>query len=353
MKRVLFGHLIGAWLAFTCTAQAEAIRVASYNTELSREGPGLLLRDIEDRTRDTVAIAQIIASAKTDIIALQGVDWDVENRTLKALQSLIAAQGELYKYTFTLRPNSGLETSLDMDGNGRLGEAADAQGFGAFSGQGGLALLSKFPINKTKALNYSDLLWRDLPGAQLPVHPDGTPFPSAQAQDNQRLSSTGHWIIPVSLPDGTTLKIMCFQAGPPVFDGPEDRNGLRNRDEIRIWAHLLDGTFGEEAEDPFVIVGGANLDPFRGQGHRNAIQGLLSHVRIQDPVPKDNSAKASPATVEWERVGPMRVDYVLPSSGLTVLSSGVLWPLKSAERRTASRHRLVWVDMEVGRKEEN
>ena len=38
------------------------------------------------------------------------------------------------------------------------------------------------------------------------------------------------------------LTILAFAATAPVFDGPEDRNGLRNAAEIGLWPLLLDGT---------------------------------------------------------------------------------------------------------------
>ena len=47
----------------------------------------------------------------------------------------------------------------------------------------------------------------------------------------------------------------------------------------------------------------------------------------------------------------MRVDVVLPQRGLTVTASGVLWPAPGAPLAetvaTASRHRLVWVDLDL------
>jgi hypothetical protein len=45
----------------------------------------------------------------------------------------------------------------------------------------------------------------------------------------------------------------------------------------------------------------------------------------------------------------LRVDYVLPSAGLAVVASGVIWPAAGDPMRAAveaaSRHRLVWVDV--------
>ena len=53
-------------------------------------------------------------------------------------------------------------------------------------------------------------------------------------------------------------------------------------------------------------------------------------------------------TVEWDRTGRMQVDYVLPDQTLTVLDSGVFWPAPSPLLEAAkTRHRLIWVDVEL------
>ncbi len=47
--------------------------------------------------------------------------------------------------------------------------------------------------------------------------------------------------------------------------------------------------------------------------------------------------------------GNLRADYVLPKKGLKVLDAGVLWPEAgpvAEAARTASAHRLVWVDLD-------
>ena len=47
--------------------------------------------------------------------------------------------------------------------------------------------------------------------------------------------------------------------------------------------------------------------------------------------------------------GNLRVDYVLPSATLAVSGAGVFWPAPgdpaAGVAATASRHRLVWVDI--------
>nr|WP_245514023.1 endonuclease/exonuclease/phosphatase family protein [Antarcticimicrobium luteum] len=334
--------------------------MASFNTELQREGPGLLLRDIERGEDDRVAaVVAVIARAGADILALQGIDWDHEGRALTALTARLDAAGAPYPHRLALRPNSGMASGGDLDGDGVPGGPGDSQGFGHFTGQGGIAVLSRFPIVADAVRDFSGTLWRDMPGALLPAYPDGSPFPSQQAQAIQRLSSTGHWAVPIALPDGTTLTLLTFQAGPPVFDGPEDRNGRRNHDEIVFWKLYLDGAFGPAPPDRFILAGGANLDPQDGAGRHQAIRALLADPRVTDPRPaSEGGARAGDQghagpdrldTVDWDGPGRLRVDYVLPSSDWTVEGASVHWPGPGDPGRDAalraSRHRLVWVDL--------
>ncbi|NOD65519.1 MULTISPECIES: endonuclease/exonuclease/phosphatase family protein [unclassified Ruegeria] len=327
------------------SAQAEVVRIATYNTELSRKGPALLLRDIGRDDPQVLAVVSVISAAQPDIIALQGIDWDLEGAAIQALSQKLRNAGVDYGYFYAAQPNAGLETALDLDGDGRTHGPGDAQGWGQFTGQGGLAILSRYEIITDEILSFSELLWQDLPGAVLPFV-DDHPFPSEAAHKTQRLSSTAHWVVPIDTPLGR-LGLMTFHAAPPVFDGPEDRNGLRNRDEIRFWSVLLNGDLGPVPKDPFVIAGDANLDPSRGEGHKQAIHALLENPVVQDPLPTDPTG--SIATVDWKATGEMRVDFVLPSRDLRVLDSGVLWPKEDAPLREdadqASRHRLVWVDV--------
>lgn len=324
-------------------AQADTIRIATFNTELSRDGPGLLLRDIQRGDPQVAAVVEVLTATRPDIVALQGIDWDLDSLALSALASALKDAGLNYPHQFAEQPNTGLETDIDLDGNGQTHEPRDAQGWGRFTGQGGLAVLSRFPIAVPEVTSFTDMLWQDLPGATLPKV-NGSPFPSKQAQAIQRLSSTAHWMIPIEAPDGR-LNLMTFHATPPVFDGPEDRNGLRNRDETQLWSLLLDGAFGPAPERRFVIAGDANVDPKLGDGRKDAIRALLSDPRLQDPQPK--ARDGSLTTVTWKGVGDRRVDYILPSADWLVEDAGVFWPDTAGHEpaATASRHRLVWVDL--------
>jgi hypothetical protein len=336
--------LVVALVLAALAARAETVRVATWHLDLARAGPGLLLRDIR-RSEDPrlAAIAGVIAAVAPDILVVQGIDYDRNLRALGALRDRVAAAGGHYPHLFALRPNTGWPTGLDMDGDGRRGGPRDAQGYGTFSGQGGMAILSRYPLDDEAATDFSPMLWRDLPGALLPRLPDGRPFPSEAAQAAQRLSSVGHWAVPVRLPSGP-LMLLAFHATTPVFDGVEDRNGRRNHDEIRFWQHYLDGAFGPAPARRFVLIGDANLDPGRGQGRRGAIRALLADPRLRDPLP-------GRATVAWEQTGPLRVSYVLPSADLRMGGAGVHWPPEGTPGRAAAEvagpHRLIWVDLAV------
>ena len=317
-------------------AWADTFRIATYAAPLSRNGPGLLLRDIaKEGDTQLAAVVAVIDDAAPDVILLTDFDYDLDGAALAAFAGLF---GDRYPHHFASQPNTGLATGLDLDRNGRLGEPRDAQGYGRFAGDGGLAVLSRFPIGVVRDL--SDMLWRDLPGAVLPQS-DGTPFLTDRVLAVQRLSTTGHWIVPIVLPDGP-LHLLAFSATPPVFDGPEDRNGLRGRDELRLWEAVLDGTFGPPPAH-FVVTGNANLDPMDGDGDSDAMAAFLARPDLQDPLPGQDTA-------DWpEEGGPgnLRVSYVLPASEWQVLDAGVVWdsPSLGSDGLAAGPHRLVWVDI--------
>lgn len=128
------GSAIGLslWLA-SASASADPFRIATYAAPLSRDGPGLLLRDIvsgEDKA--IAAIQEVISAADPDILLLTDFDHDAGVAALNAFADLLAKRGTVYPFRFALPSNAGLPTGFDLDGNGALGEARDAMGCGAF-----------------------------------------------------------------------------------------------------------------------------------------------------------------------------------------------------------------------------
>jgi hypothetical protein len=166
--------------------------------------------------------------------------------------------------------------------------------------------------------------------------------------------------VPVDAPGGPLL-IHAHAATPPVFDGPEDRNGLRARDELRLWEAWLDGALGPRPDLPFVLLAKTNLDPADGEGDRAAMAAVLSRPDLRDPRPASPGARAAadpthsgdPAldTADWSDGPPgnLRVSYALPSRHWEVLASGVIWPEPGAplhpEAEAAGPHRLVWAEI--------
>lgn len=299
-------------LVFALPLRAEGLRLAMLYADLSRDGPGLIYRDLL-KSEDPAVAATVarLAAARADVLLLCGLDWDAQGLALAALAGAIAgAGGPDYPLRLALRPNAGQPTGLDLDGDGRRGGPGDAQGFGAFPGQGGMALLSRLPLAGEVA-DHTARLWREMP--------DPPPLP-AEELALRRLSSTGHWQVPLRLADGRALTVMGWCAGPPAFGRGRD-NVRRNADETRFWSALLDGAFGPPPAPPFVLLGSANLDPQAGDGDPAAIRALLADPRLRDPRPAQGDG--SLWTVDWTRLrsgapgpGRLRSDYILPSRDL-------------------------------------
>lgn len=314
-----------------------------------------MLRDIaKGDDAQIAAIQAIIANVAPDVLLLTDFDYDLDGMALRAFND----SGPNLPYIYASLPNTGMQTGIDLDGDGYLGDARDGQGYGRFSGDGGMALLSRYPIGSVRDL--SATLWKDVEGATLPFV-DGQPFPSIAAHNAQRLSTSAHWIVPITLPNGIALQLLAWSATPPVFDGDEDRNGLRNRDELLLFETII----AAEALTQFVVIGNANLDPMDGQGMTGAMANFLANPLIQDPKPASIGAKiaadpthrGNPATdtADWEGENPgnLRVSYVLPSAEWRVTDAGVFWPapdnpnsvLLGEDGLAAGPHRLVWVDL--------
>ncbi len=341
-----------------------------WRIDLQTAGPGLALRYILARAPRPVLAAQVTAHIRPDILVLSGLDHDHGLVTLSAFRDLMAEQGHHFDHIHAFASNAGLRTGLDMNGNRRTDTPDDAQGYGSFTGQKALAVLSRVPIDAAKSRDFSSFLWADLPDGQSPHAPDG-PMADALVHATQRLSSTGHWDIALMTENGP-LHLLIWQAGPPAFGGAGTRNAARNHDETAFWTTFLDNRLPMPPPDaPFVLMGGSNLDPFDGDGQGEAMQALLAHPAVKDPAPTSIgasiAAESDPRsavhtgphaqdTVQWPQEngpGNLRVSYILPSRALRVLRAGVFWPapddplatLIGTDTSAPSRHRPAWVDV--------
>ena len=343
-------------------AEAEAgLKLALWNSDLERKGPGLLLRDIAGGKDPQVEAAlQLLAALDADALLLTGFDYDHGMLAARRFADRLAALGPDYPHLLALRPNRGMATALDLDGDGQRGGPGDAQGFGYFSGQSGMLLLSKLPIDHAGIRDFSGFLWADLPGALWPAT-----LPS-EARKVLRLSTTGHWEVPLILPDGGRLRLLAWHGGPPVFGAGGGVNARRNHDETAFWTALIEGRLpAPPPQPPFVILGIANLDPEDGEGRPEAIRSLIAHPLLQDPAPRapaqpgwppdEPGHNGDPAfdTAVFAQTGGLRVGVILPDAGQGVPASGILRPppgdpLADAAAR-ASRSFPLWVRLGIRR----
>lgn len=301
-------------------------------------------------------MAQIISGLAPDIVVLSGIDYDLHNTTLDAFRALLFEQGLDLTYIFAPEPNAGRARGLDLNGDGWPHGPDDADGYADYAGARSLGILSRYPFQLAEKRDFSHMLWNDLPDALL--FSGVTP----EQRNHHRLSSVAHLELPVITTTGKSLRLLVYQAGPPVFGGHPDRNRNRNHDETAFWARLLDADLQQPPpKAPFVLIGGTNLDPFDGDGLPNAMRALLSHPKLQDPQPisagaaaqanPDHAGPADQDTVEWDTPqGNLRVSYVLPSVDMAVTGAGVLWPttddpITSLLAQTGTAHKPVWVDI--------
>lgn len=333
---------------------AREVTLATWDAGLSRAYPGTLLRDLGKSDPQSTAAIAVLKKLDADLLVLVGIDYDYGGEALAALRQRLAAAGLAYPHALALRPNTGVPTGLDLNHDGQLGGANDAQGYGRFPGQAGIAVLSKYPLDKTQLRDFSGFLWKDLPHADLP--PDMTP----RAKAVQRLATTGFYDLAVAI-GPTTLHLLIWAATPPVYDGPEDRNGRRNADETAFWSDLLAGKLPfRPPEKPFILIGQPNLDPNDGAGKPAALRALLANPEVQDPQPRgapgrnDPGQKGDPAldTALLKNGSGLRLDMILPSAGLKVTASGVLWPaptdpMSKTLAAAASYHFPVWVSISL------
>lgn len=368
------------------------VRVATFNVSLFRDAPGALVAELESGdSPHATAVAEIVQRVAPDVIVLAEVDHDAQGRAAQLLAERFVGVGPGaidFPDRFAPPSNTGVASGHDLDHDGHHGGPGDCLGYGHFEGQYGFAVLSRHPIRTAQVRCFGTLRWRDMPGARLPDEPS-TPEPGdwydARARERLPLSSKNHCDVPIEVPvaggPARVLHLLVSHPTPPVFDGPEDRNGRRNHDEIRLWAEYIGGApwivddagrrGGLDPSASFVIAGDLNADPVDGAGGGAAIAQLLQHARVVDPRPASDGGAAWAAAQaganaaqlgdprldtgdfpdDDEGPGNLRLDYVLPSADLKVVAAGVEWPAPGSPHAEALRwfdHRPVWVDLAVG-----
>ena len=392
-------------------APKEPVTFSTFNVSMFRTTEGELAADLADADAEAQDVevrnvAEIIQRQRPDVLLLNEFDYDAEGVALDRFQENFLAVGQGgaspidYPYALAFPSNTGVASGYDLNNNGEVGTTGraygdDSFGFGEFPGQYAFVVLSQYPIDTDAVRTFQTFRWADMPGARLPDDP-ATPEPadwySAAELEVFRLSSKNHVDVPVQI-GGRTVHVLASHPTPPTFDGPEDRNGTRNADEIRFWADYVSpgkqsryiyddaGAYGGlRPGEPFVIMGDLNADHADdGDGIDGAARQVTDHRFVRDPLPASEGAVEASAlqgranlahagdpaydTADFNDAAPgnLRADYVLPSRPLRVLDAGVFWPAQSdpLSRLTgtfsreytngfpSSDHRLVWVDVAV------
>ena len=386
---VVIALLVATIPATATGATPEPVRFATFNASLNRFNAGDLVSDLStpDNAQAKV-IAEIIQRTRPEVLLINEFDFAPAAVDLFRDNYLEASQNGAdpisYPYSFIAPSNTGIPSGHDLNNDGFVGGPDDAFGFGFFPGQFGMVVYSQYPI--VGARTFQNFLWRDMPGALLPVDPStGEGWYSPEELDVFRLNSKSHWDVEIEI-GRKQVHFLVSHPTPPVFDGPEDRNGTRNHDEIRFWADYvipsrsgyiyddLGVSGGIERGEPFVIAGDQNSDPLDGDSIPGSIQQLLDHPLINDKMTPSSTGGvwasetqgganethlSDPAhdTADFSDIAPgnLRADYVLPSKQLRIVDSAVFWPaegepffeLTGTFPFPSSDHRLVWVDVMI------
>ncbi len=349
--------------------------------------------NIEDLTTEQVqsrgdpqaaAAARVIQEVRPDVLALNEL---VNNRQASVVKDVPATPtnarafvenylrvpqredltGIEYPFVHTPPSNTGVHSGMDLDNDGTIddtpgdqGYADDAYGFGQYPGQYALAIVSRYPIETDAVRSFRRFRWQDMPDSEIVRDPVSDMYLTDEETDRFRLSSKTHVDVPVACL-GTTVHALLAHPTPPVFDGPENFNGKRCHDEIRLLADYAagvsyvcddDGRRGGLYDDAsYVLLGDMNASPGDDETLRAVDTYFLGgefNTRRFPTSPGGAQASSPYLTAEFGQ----QVDYVLPSPDLSVRNSAVVWPSENANRRglrrdveTASDHRLVWADV--------
>ena len=397
-------------VAPVATATNDTTRFATFNASLNRSSAGQALADLSaPGNAQAAAVAEIIQRVRPDVLLINEFDYYAptaehpDGPLVDAFRDNyleMAHNGAApidYPYAFVAESNTGIPSGFDLNNNGVVAGGDDAFGFGFFPGQFGMAVLSMHPIRYDEIRTFQQFLWKDMPGALLPDDP-ATAGPadwySPAELEVFRLSSKSHWDVPIEI-GGKVVHFLVSHPTPPVFDGPEDRNGTRNSDEIRLWAdyvtpgptsaYIYDdaGTHGGlKPGELFVIAGDQNSDPLDGDSIPGSIQQLLDHPLVNtkvtpwsaggpywadvqsflndghesDPLYDTADFCDTPAFPPCSGPGNLRADYVLPRRNIPIAGAGVFWPTGddplvyltgTGFPVPSSDHRAVWIDVRI------
>jgi hypothetical protein len=420
MRRLLLAALAALVVMPTAAHAAPPradVRFSTFNASLNRFFEGQLAEHLSTpNNQQAKNVAETIQRYRPDVLLINEFDyWAADpqrpvdlfrDNYLEVSQN--GAQPIHYPYSYIAASNTGIASGKDLNNFGGVvttplapGYGDDSFGFGEFPGKFAMVVYSKYPIDTDAVRTFQLFLWKDMPGNLMPI-----PFYSPDEVAILRLSSKSHWDVPIEI-GKKTVHFLVSHPTPPVFDGPEDRNGRRNNDEIRFWAdYITPARSGYIYDDErvrgglkpgelFVIAGDQNSDPFDGDSIPGSIQQLLDHPlvntkttpsslggpwasRVQDLLNLNHRGNPAYDTADFcdfpppvppapcSGPGNLRADYVLPRKNMQIVDAGVFWPSNDPADADPLRpfaylvdltgfgfpaptsdHRAVWIDVTV------
>ncbi len=221
--------------------QAKEITIATFNVSMEAENyvaqgsvlsPQVLSGLLKQANHPQIKnIAAIIQQVQPDILLLNEFDY-IENpqEGIELFIKNYLAVSQLggkplnYPYFFYKTVNTGQPSGFDLNRDGKIDGPEDAWGFGNYPGQYGMVILSRFPLDEANARTFQHFKWQDMPNRQIPKQANGQAWFDERVMAKMPLSSKSHWDVPVMIGE-QRLHLLASHPTPPVFDGPENRNG--------------------------------------------------------------------------------------------------------------------------------
>lgn len=356
------------------------LRVATLHADLTTDGgsPDAAQQLVSALKSGNHVRARMIARTAQmndpDVLVLTGVTYDDAEQVAEQLRSLYLAAGQdgleglNYPHVLTAPTNSGQQSGADLDGDGMIGGAGDAIGYGDYPGEHGMIVFSKHPIAEDSVRTFQDFLWSDLPGSSMP---EGY---SALEESVLRLQETSFWDVPVEVP-GESEPVHVI-ATALAADEPTETRAARAEDIRRVIADYVSGSAwylsddqgeagGLGADARAVVAGSPMLSAEKESAQPRP---LLDSPQLQDPQPsavteepiaqRPGTEGQTDATATRHIPGERdrRASVVLPSTSFSVSDSGVFWPGEGEYGHAvvdpgssfSLDDRLVWADLTFG-----
>ena len=196
MQKLLLAVVAALALAAPAQAGETDVRFATFNASLNRNVAGQLVADLSTpNNAQAASVAEIVQRVRPDVLLINEFDYAPAAVGLFQQNYLSVphngAAPIVYPYTYIAPSNTGIPSGKDLNNAGGVvttpgapGYGDDSFGFGAFPGQFGMVVYSRYPIDPLGVRTFQQYKWKDMPGNLIPQ-----PFYSPDEVDILRLSS--------------------------------------------------------------------------------------------------------------------------------------------------------------------